>query len=90
MGRRAVQKLENRANEKKMKKKAIKIIIIIIILIIITKNLYCATKCRWKLSNRETRNETSVSSTYSTKKLSYHVSFWEGSSFVQGVPCSRG
>jgi len=38
---------------------------------------------RTHLSNRETRNETNVSSTYSwnsTKKLSYHVNLWERSS----------
>jgi len=45
----------------------------ILLIIIIMKILYCATKCRCKLSsavctllgNRETRNETNVSSTYS-------------------------
>jgi len=38
------------------------------------------------LGNRETSNKTNVSSIYSwnlTKKLSYHVSPWEGSSLPQ-------
>jgi len=37
---------------------------------------------RTPLSNRETRNSTNVSSTYSwnlKKRLSYHASLWEGS-----------
>jgi len=41
------------------------------------------TQQRTPLSNHETRDETNVSSAYSlnsTKRLRYHVNFWEGSS----------
>jgi len=71
-------------------KKLFLVIIIIFKKIIITKNLYCVTNCRFKLSsahltcsNRETRDETNLSLAYSwnlTKRLSYYVILWEGSS----------
>jgi len=56
--------------------------------LVLRHKMQMQTQQRTPLSNHRTRNQTSVSSAYSwnsTKRLSYHVNLWEGSSMQPGL-----